>query len=72
LVKATIVEENEPNNDEVKPIIKENTNTKPKKKPSKEMLALRLEGLKEMLIDDPKNENLALRIEGLEMLVEED
>jgi hypothetical protein len=35
------------------------------------MLALRLEGLKEMLIDDPKNENLALRIEGLEMLVEE-
>jgi len=71
VVEATVVEEIEPNNEEVEPMIKENTNTKPKKKPSKEMLALRLEGLKEMLIDDPKNENLALRIEGLEMLVEE-
>ena len=45
--------------------------SKSKKKPSKDMLELRLEGLKEMLLDDPKNENLALRIEGLEILVGE-
>jgi hypothetical protein len=44
---------------------------KPKKKLTKEMLELRLEGLKEMLIDDPKNENLALRIEGVEIMVED-
>ena len=68
---CSVVEENEPNNEEVEPVIKAKTNTKHKKKPTKEMLELRLEGLKEMLIDDPKNENLSLRIEGLEILVSE-
>ncbi|MEY5049789.1 MAG: hypothetical protein RLZZ175_3148 [Bacteroidota bacterium] len=71
VVEPIIIEETELINEEVKQIIEEKSKSKPKKKPTKEMLELRLEGLKEMLLDDPKNENLALRIEGLEILVEE-
>jgi hypothetical protein len=71
VVEPFVIEDAEPIVEDVKPKIEEKTNSKPKKKPSKEMLELRLEGLKEMFSDDPKNENLALRIEGLEILIGE-
>ena len=71
VVEPVVIEETELINEKEKTIIEEKAKSKPKKKPTKEMLELRLEGLKEMLLDDPKNENLALRIEGLEILVEE-